>query len=59
MNVGVNWQQFQYEGSVQFFESFKKLWKLKMPLSRTWKGLEKRSFSRLLWKSLDFCLEKF
>ena len=29
-------------GSYRVFESFGKLWKLKMPFSRTWKVLEKR-----------------
>ena len=28
-------------------ETFGKLWKLKMPFSRTWKGLEKKMISQM------------
>ena len=30
--------------SMRVLESFRQLWKLKMPFSRTWKVLEKRGF---------------
>ena len=33
---------------------FGKLWKLKISFSRTWKVLEKRSFSNWLWKCSGF-----
>ena len=40
-----------YTGLVAFLESFGKLWKLIMLFSRTWKVLETKGFSKLLWKS--------
>ena len=45
-------------GFVRLLESYVKLWKLIMPLSRTWKVLEKRSFSNWLWKSFGFLFGK-
>ena len=36
---------------------FEKLWELITSFSRTWKVLEKRSFSVWLWKSFEVLLE--
>ena len=42
------------------FIAFGKLWKLKMPFSRIWKGLEKRGFFKPAMENvLDFYLDKF
>ena len=43
---------------VRILESFGKLWKLKMPFSRTWKFLERRGFTKWLWKSFGFLFGK-
>ena len=37
---------------------FGKLWKLIMPVSRTWEVLEKKSFSKKLWKNFGFLFRK-
>ena len=48
----------QFQGFVGVLESFGKLCKLIIPLSRTWKILEKGGFSRSLFgEVLDFALE--
>ena len=49
---------FCVSGSVRVMESFGKLCKLKMPFSWAWKALEKRGFSKWLWKSLGFLYGK-
>ena len=38
---------------------FGKLWKLITPISRTLKVLEKKVFSKWLWKVVEFCSEEF
>jgi len=41
------------------FGKFWKLWKLTVPFSRIWIVLEKGGFSKWLWNSFGFYLEKF
>ena len=50
---------YVFPGFLRVLESFGKLWKLIIPLSRTRKVFEKRGFFKWLWKRFGACLGKF
>ena len=45
-------------GFVRVLESFRTLWKLMIPCSRTWEVSEKGGFSKWLWRSYGFLFGK-